>query len=105
MRFWLGTHLPHWLSHVDVPLFVSRTRLQHRTTLPRARGPWALDSGAFSELQRFGEWTITPAEDVAFVRRCAEDIGHLQWAAYAGTGSVHSRLIIHDDRKVAGRVH
>ncbi len=48
MRFWLGTHLPHWLSHVDTPLFVSRTRLQHRTTLPRARGPWALDSGAFS---------------------------------------------------------
>jgi len=52
-----------------------------------------------------GEWTITPAEDVAFVRRCADQIGHLEWAAYAGTGSVHSRLIIHDDRKVAGRVH
>ena len=81
MRFWLGTHLPHWLSRVDVPLFVSRTRLQHRTTLPRARGPWALDSGAFSELQRYGKWTITAAQYIAFVRRCTEEIGHLQWAA------------------------
>jgi len=81
MRFWLGTHMPHWLTVVDVPLFVSRTRLQHRATLPRARGPWALDSGGFTELQYHGGWTITPAAYVAFVRRCADQIGHLAWAA------------------------
>jgi hypothetical protein len=81
MRFWLGTHMPHWLGRLDVPLLVSRTRLAGRRTLPRARAPWVLDSGGFTELQYHGRWTITPAQYVAFVRRCHDEIGHLAWAA------------------------
>ena len=81
LRFYLGTHMPHWLGLVDVPLFISRTRMAQRRTLPVARGRWALDSGGFTELQYHGGWTIGPAQYVAFVRRCADEIGQLDWAA------------------------
>ncbi len=81
LRFYLGTHMPHWLGLVDVPLFISRTRMAQRRTLPVARGRWALDSGGFTELQYHGGWTIDPADYVAFVRRCADEIGQLDWAA------------------------
>lgn len=79
--FFLGTHMPHWLELTDVPLFISHRRLAGRRTLPRARGPWALDSGGFSELQMYGEWRTTPEEYVAAVRRYAAEIGNLEWAA------------------------
>lgn len=89
MRFYLGTHMPSWLTKTDVPLFVSHRRLLGelrpgrgaRKTLPRARGPWALDSGGFTELQMFGEWRTTPAEYIAAVRRYRDEIGQLVWAA------------------------
>jgi hypothetical protein len=81
LRFYLGSHMPHWLGLLDVPLFISRTRLAGRRTLPVAGDRWALDSGGFTELQYHGGWTITPAEYVAFVRRCADEIGQLDWAA------------------------
>lgn len=57
-RFYLGTHHPHWLGRVNVPLFISRRQLVKRKSLPRASAPWALDSGGFTELKDFGCWTI-----------------------------------------------
>lgn len=82
MKFWLGTHRTDWLAKTDVPLFISRIRLQRRKrALPRALGPWALDSGGFSELDQTGRWSITPREYVALVRRYRDEIGNLQWAA------------------------
>jgi hypothetical protein len=36
LRFWLGTHQPHWLALTDVPLFVSHRTLAQRRRLPRA---------------------------------------------------------------------
>lgn len=81
MRFYLGTHQPGWLAHVDVPLFVSRRRLCGYRQLPRARQPWALDSGGFTELALHGRWTVGPAEFIADVRRFAAGIGQLEWAA------------------------
>jgi hypothetical protein len=81
MIFYLGTHLPSWLRKTDVPLFLSARRLRGYKTLPRARGPWALDSGGFSELSMFGAWTIPPRQYVAEVRRWATEIGNMQWAA------------------------
>jgi hypothetical protein len=81
MDFLLGTHMPHWLGLVDVPLFVSHRRLMKRKTLPRALGPWALDSGGFTELQMFGEWRTSPSEYAAAVRRYRDQIGNLMWAA------------------------
>jgi hypothetical protein len=81
--FYLGTHLPNWLG-LPVPLFVSDRRLRrYRRTLPRATAPWALDSGGFTELARYGTWDHGPAPHVYAdrVRRYRSQIGHLDWAA------------------------
>jgi hypothetical protein len=81
MTFYLGTHMPGWLAVLDVPLFVSRRRLEKRKRLPRAKREWALDSGGFSELCMYGEWRTTELEYVAHVYRVRDEIGKLQWAA------------------------
>ncbi|WP_231500199.1 deazapurine DNA modification protein DpdA family protein [Saccharothrix sp. NRRL B-16314] len=82
MRFYLGTHQPSWLARdLRVPLLVSHRRLAGRRSLPRATGPWALDSGGFTELSLHGRWRTDPAAYVAAVRRYATEIGHLEWAA------------------------
>lgn len=81
MIFYLGTHMPHWLTRTDAPLFVSRRRLTGRKTLPRARGRWALDSGGFTELSMYGEWRTPLSAYIADVRRFRDEIGNLDWAA------------------------
>jgi hypothetical protein len=80
MRFYLGTHCPAWLAQTDVPLFLSYRRLAGRRRLPKALGPWALDSGGFSELATSGRWTYSPARYADDVRRFATEIGSLDWA-------------------------
>jgi hypothetical protein len=81
MKFYLGTHETSWLARVDFPLFVSHMRLRQRKTLPRARHPWALDSGGFTQLAQHGSWTFTPRQYVTAVRRYADEIGSLEFAA------------------------
>lgn len=49
--------------------------------MPKARGPWALDSGGFTQLQNVGAWTITANEYAARVRRYHDQIGMMTWAA------------------------
>lgn len=82
--FYLGIHHPHHLRTLDVPLFVSRVALaKYKRLLPK-RLPgarWALDSGAFSQIKDYGGWRITPQAYAAFVRRCRDEIGGLDWAA------------------------
>src|SRR5689334_18795110 len=80
--FLLGTHQPGWLSTAKVPLFVSDRRLKTYRTLPRAVVPWALDSGAFSELAIHGNWSHgpTPEQYVERIRRYQREIGKLLWA-------------------------
>ena len=80
--FYLGTHMPGWLSEIKEPLFVSRRRLMGRKSLPvRAPGSiWALDSGGFSELSLYDRWKTTAKEYAADVFRFAEIAG-MQWAA------------------------
>jgi hypothetical protein len=81
MRFYLGTHMVNWLEQVDVPLFVSRRRLHQRKTLPQPIGPWALDSGAFTELSMNGRFTFSADEYIRDVRRFAAKMPGLQWVA------------------------
>jgi hypothetical protein len=81
LTFWLGVPEPSWLSRCAVPLFVSDTRLRTRKRLPVACGPWALDSGGFTQLRDHGAWTIGPDEYVDRVRRYQREIGGLVWAA------------------------
>lgn len=80
LRFYLGTHRPSWLERTDVPLFVSRVTMPLRK-LPRALGPWALDSGAFSEIALHGRWTVEPERYAADVQRYQAEIGNLEWAS------------------------
>lgn len=81
VTFYLGTHQPQWLAVTDVPLFVSHRRLMGRKTFPRALGPWALDSGGFSELSLFGSWQTSATDYIAAVRRYMAEIGGMAWAA------------------------
>ena len=80
-RFYLGVHRPSWLARTDRPLFLSRVQLAKRRRLPRALGPWALDSGGFTELDRHGAWTVSAAQYAAEVRRFRDEVGGLEWAA------------------------
>jgi len=80
-HFYLGTDTPGWLATVPVPLFVSRRRLDRQKARPRAIQPWALDSGGFTELHKYGEWRLTADEYAAKVRHYADEIGLLEWAA------------------------
>lgn len=81
MNFYLGTHRVNWLGLVKVPLFVSARRLRGRRTFPRATCRWSLDSGGFSELSMFGEWTITALRYAREVERWSREIGCMDWAA------------------------
>ena len=81
VRFWLGTHEVSWLSRTDVPLFLSARRLRLRKSLPKAKGPWALDSGGFSELSLYGEWRTSAMQYSSEVRHWRSVVGGLEWAA------------------------
>lgn len=82
-RFFLGTHQPGWLADSPVPLFISDRRLRSIKRLLPAVCDWALDSGGFTELSRYGSWKHgpTPEEYVDRIRRYQQAIGRLQWAA------------------------
>lgn len=85
-RLYIGTHKAHHLAKKQAQghstaLFVSARTLRPRRSLPRARGPWALDSGAFTEISKHGRWTTTPEQYVAEVRRYRREIGRMEWAA------------------------
>lgn len=81
MNFFLGTCNPEDLRKTSVPLFVSRRRLIRVKTLPTPSGSWALDSGAFTELQMHGRWTIDAMQYSSEVRRFAQEMGTMRWAA------------------------
>jgi hypothetical protein len=78
--FYLGSHISGWLATAGVPLFVSHRRLAGKS-LPRAAAGWAVDSGAYTELLLFGQWTTTARQYVQAVRRYDDEIGRLEWAA------------------------
>ncbi|HXV83156.1 MAG TPA: hypothetical protein VEG60_25120 [Candidatus Binatia bacterium] len=79
--FYLGTHRTNWLGLLDIPLCVSRRQLARRRSFPRARAPWVLDSGGFSELHLAGGWSLSPVDYAREVRRYRDEIGRLVWAA------------------------
>lgn len=81
MKFYLGLHQPHWLASAGVLAFVSHLRLTERKKLPVAAHGWALDSGGFSVLQKWGYYPFTVREYAAAVLRYSEGVGKLEWAA------------------------
>ncbi|GGT00072.1 deazapurine DNA modification protein DpdA family protein [Streptomyces violaceus] len=81
MRFYLTTHKRHWIKLTDVPLFLKSEHFTAAAKLYPALGPYAVDSGGFSELQRHGEWTRTPRQYIGDLRRIWECVGPYDWAA------------------------
>lgn len=81
MRFYLTTHKRHWVRLTDKPLFLKSEHFVSAVKLPAARGPFAVDSGGFSELQRKGRWTRSPRQYVDDLRRIWEHVGPFDWAA------------------------
>jgi hypothetical protein len=80
--FYLGTHEPGWLKRAPFRLCVARQRLwRDGRSVPEARSPWMLDSGAYMTQRLHGGWTVTPDEYLAIIRRARDEIGNLEWAA------------------------
>jgi hypothetical protein len=85
IEFFLGTNEPSWLAREDVsvPLCVAYPRLARlKGALPRARAPWILDSGGFNQITQNGRYPWGSEQSyVRAVKRYAEEIGNLRWAA------------------------
>lgn len=81
MDFYLGTHHPHWLRQLNVPLMVSHRRLSTYKSLPVANERWMLDSGGFSELSMYGEWTVSERQYATETARYSDEVGSLDYAA------------------------
>lgn len=65
-----------------MPLFVSRKRLaKYKRKLPDSIGLWSCDSGAFSELDENGKFTISSNDYAAEVKRYRSHVGNMLWAA------------------------
>ena len=81
-ELYLGTHV---LSHIDkteLPLFVSFRQLRKRKKKKFTRQePIFIDSGGFSELSLYGEWTISPQEYIEGLNRIQELGLTIGWAA------------------------
>lgn len=72
--------MPQWLGKVDFPLFLSRRRLS-MVDVWRKTNRWALDSGAFTELNKYGKWTVS-AQQYADEAVCYQEcIGKMDFAA------------------------
>ncbi|GAG81407.1 unnamed protein product, partial [marine sediment metagenome] len=56
-KFYLGTHMPNFVELVNIPWFVSVTRVIDRKT--RLSGDWMLDSGGFTQIQKYGKYNIS----------------------------------------------
>lgn len=81
MLLYLGTAKPQWLPVSDAPLMISHRTLAPRRTHHRAKVPWVLDSGGFTEIATNGRWEISPVEYLTAVHRYRDEIGQLEWCA------------------------
>lgn len=81
LRFYLGIHQPAFIGKTQVPLFVSHRRLAEQKTWRQATGPWALDSGGFTELSTYGEWRTSPDQYLDAAAAYADKIGMPDWIA------------------------
>lgn len=86
-QFFLGAHRPRWLDTSPLPLFVSDATLRvrgkdHAGKLDyRAVVPWALDSGAFSEVSKHGRHLTSARSYAARAQRYHAEIGQLSFAS------------------------
>lgn len=84
----LGCPNVSWLGRDDLAeaaWFVSRNRLTRQTpqSWPQARGTYAIDSAAFTQMQKHGHWTWSAARYLDFLRDVQDRVGgdRMAWAA------------------------
>jgi hypothetical protein len=78
VTFYVGAQGAHWLPRASMPVMLSRARLKDRTApLPASAVPWFLDSGAFTELEQHGTWTIDARTWAQLARRWSDEAGQL----------------------------
>ena len=70
VRFFVGLHHPHAAKHVATPAFISVNALRRRKS-DFMVGEWIMDSGAFTEVVRFGGYRFGVDEYAAQIRRWA----------------------------------
>lgn len=83
-QWWLGVHQPNWAwdGTARGPVFISARRLrQRKSPYPRATVAIAIDSGGFTELSKFGRWSVGPEQYAAEVRAWSQQLGTVEWAA------------------------
>lgn len=68
MRFFVGLHHPHAAQHVTAPAFISVNVLRRRKGDFKV-GEWIMDSGAFTEVVRFGGYRFGVDEYASQIRR------------------------------------
>jgi hypothetical protein len=79
VRFYIGLHQPADAKHFD-RCFVSINRLrERRSTFPAKEV--IIDSGAFTEIDRYGDYRHEPKEYAAHINRWAEILGPAMVAA------------------------
>lgn len=81
MTFYLGIPEPAWMRRTDVPVFISHHRLDRVRHLQPAAGPYAIDSGGFTELSLYGRWRTSARRYLAAVRRYIDQLGEPDFAA------------------------
>jgi len=82
MIFYLGVDRCRFLWTVEnIPMFMSHRVLRRQKSWRRAASRWCLDSGGFSELSQFGEWTISPEDYVEAIYKYQDQIGSMDWCA------------------------
>jgi hypothetical protein len=82
--WWLGVHHPSWSWNGNArgPLFLSARVLRKRkSAYPRATVPIAIDSGGYTELTKYGRWTIPADQYAAEIRSWSVNLGTVAWAA------------------------
>ena len=84
MTVYLGLHHDAWMKRAalrGVPMFISHRTLARRKSLPEAVTNWALDSGGFTQVTKFGGYSETPRHYARAVRRYRNEMGGLDWAS------------------------
>jgi hypothetical protein len=82
-ELYFNTHCVNWLwdekyrqTLTGYTLFVAIPRLiTRKSPFPKALHPYCIDSGGFSELQKFGLWRLPAVEYVALIRRIVGQLG------------------------------
>lgn len=77
MKFYLGTHMPDWPQAVNIPWFISVSRVINRVK-PVMGLDWIMDSGGFTQIGSYGEYTISEQDYINSIDRHSPNFAFCQ---------------------------